>query len=129
MRHSSHPEFLHIYCFHPEGHFLEDPLISSIRDIRGKLIPMSSELLKAGINSFGTNPLQSSKGILHVISLIGKTITDQVFHPDDPVSVLRKTLKKENKIRLDECEALLLKNLNDLVTKVLETIESEVAIP
>lgn len=125
IRNTSFPQFLHISCFHPEGHFLEDPLISSIRNIRGKLIPMSAQLLKAGAKGFGNRIIQSSKGLMQIISLIGKTMKEQVIHPEDPVFVLRKKLYKEDKNRLDQCESLLLEDLNKIVLYVLQTIESE----
>ena len=108
------PQFLHARCFHPEGHFLGDPLIRIARNPVKEMAKISGPLLKSSTKITGSSPGKRFGSMGTVMSVLGKTAKNQLIKQKDPIDQARKRLRKE-KSRLLELEETIKQEIEQIV--------------
>jgi len=110
------PSFLLAQCVHPEGHFLDDPLLQFVRRpgraLRQRVPPLVRSAIARGAPSLRAR-LSSIKAVTDLIAGARK----QTFKRDDPVHRTRQELIKEHKLRLQQVEKEEEKKMTEVVRR------------
>jgi len=113
------PSFIHATCFHFEGHFLGDPLLRIARKPIKEMKEISGPLMKSATKVSGTSIIKRADSIGSIISILGKTIKNELLSKKDPLTAARSKLEKEKK-RLQELEDEVRDEIIKIVTVCLE---------
>lgn len=112
------PSFVQAACFHPEGHFLGDPLLRIARNPVKEMKKVAGPLLKSVTKIKGASVTKRTGGLGTVTSLIGKTTKEQVFNQKDPIKIVRDHLK-DDKVCLQELENRIHEEIQNVLTEAL----------
>lgn len=113
------PSFIHATCFHFEGHFLGDPLLRIARKPIKEMKEISGPLIKSATKRTGASIIKRADSIGSIISILGRTIKNELFSKKDPLTESRSKLEKETK-RLQELEDDVRGEIIKTVTACLE---------
>jgi pyruvate dehydrogenase E1 component alpha subunit len=113
------PSFIHATCFHFEGHFLGDPLLRIARKPIKEMKEISGPLMKSATKVSGASIIKRADSIGSIISILGKTIKNELLSKKDPLTAARSKLEKEKK-RLQELEDEVRDEIIKIVTVCLE---------
>lgn len=97
------PSFIHATCFHFEGHFLGDPLLRIARNPVKEMKEIVGPFMKSTTKLTGASIIKRADSISSIMSILGKTIKNELFSKKDPLAAARSKLEKEKK-RLQELE-------------------------
>ena len=113
------PSFIHATCFHFEGHFLGDPLLRIARKPIAEMMKISGPLMKSATKVTGASVINRAESISSIISILGKTIKNELLSKKDPLTAARSKLEQEKK-RLQELENEVRNEIIKIVTSCLE---------
>lgn len=113
------PSFLYGQCFHPEGHFLGDPLLRVARHPLREMKEIGGPLLKSVMKGDGASVTKRSGRLGTVTALIGKTAKEQWVKQKDPLIETRSKLQKTDKKRLQKLETEIAKEIKTTVEAAL----------
>lgn len=88
-RNATAPTFIRAHCWHPEGHFLGDPLFRMTRHPVRELKKTAGPLLKSVTRKSGATPLKRSAGLGTVSRTIAKTAIERTLARKDPLRMTR----------------------------------------
>ena len=113
------PSFIHATCVHFEGHFLGDPILrmtrNPIQEIKKTVVPLMKSTTKVSGASIHTRV----DSIGSIISILGKTIKNELLSKNDPLAAARSKLDKEKK-RLQELEDEVKNEMIKIVTECVK---------
>lgn len=113
------PSFIHATCFHFEGHFLGDPLLRIARKPIKEMKEISGPLMKSATKVTGASIIKRVDSIGSIISILGKTIKNELLSKKDPLTAARSKLEKEKK-RMQELEDEVRDEIIKIITVCLE---------
>ena len=97
------PSYIHATCFHFEGHFLGDPLLRVARQPVKEMKQMAGPLMKSTSKIAGASVIKRAVSLGSIVSILGKTVKNELFSRKDPLTLARSKLEKDKK-RLQELE-------------------------
>ena len=114
------PSFIQATCTHPEGHFLGDPLVRIARHPMQEMRKIAGPILKSATRVQGSSVIKRSGGLASVSRAIVKTAQGRYYPAPDPLTKLRRKLKREYD-RLDRLETEIKKANQAIVDRALAT--------
>ena len=116
-RRNQGPAFILAHCWHPEGHFLGDPLFRMTRQPFKEMKKIAVPLLKSVTSKKGASVVKRSAGLGRVSRSVGKTAMERTLRRKDPLRIARAKCAGD-KPRLQQMEEKIRQEIVSVVNEV-----------
>jgi pyruvate dehydrogenase E1 component alpha subunit len=118
-RNGDGPSYLHMRCWRPEGHFLGDLMIRTVKHPVKAMTERAGPLIKAVTKKKGTSVAQRVGSLRNVSSLLGKTVKGQLSKEKDPLAKLHQKMAPDKEL-LERIEKEVKEEIKSAVDKALQ---------